>query len=71
MTTNGVTLRAQAGDLSAAGLKRINISLDSLRADRFAELTLRNDLGRVLDGIDAAIQAGLDPVKVNVVVMRT
>ena len=70
MTTNGVTLRAQAGDLAAAGLKRINISLDSLRADRFAELTLRNDLGRVLDGIDAAIQAGLDPVKVNVVVMR-
>jgi cyclic pyranopterin phosphate synthase len=70
MTTNGVTLRALAGDLAAAGLKRINISLDSLHADRFAELTRRDNLGRVLDGIDAAIEAGLDPVKVNVVVMR-
>ena len=70
MTTNGVTLRALAGDLAAAGRKRINISLDSLHADRFVELTRRDNLGRVLDGIDAAIEAGLDPVKVNVGVMR-
>ncbi|MEC9000051.1 MAG: GTP 3',8-cyclase MoaA [Actinomycetota bacterium] len=70
LTTNGATLRTLAGPLAAAGLKRINVSLDSLRAERFAELTLRDDLPRVLDGIDAAIEAGLDPVKVNVVVMR-
>ena len=70
LTTNGMTLRLVAGKLAAAGLKRINVSLDSLRADRFEELTLRNELPRVLDGIDAAIEAGLYPVKVNVVVMR-
>ena len=70
LTTNGMTLRLVAGKLAAAGLKRINVSLDSLRADRFEELTLRNELPRVLDGIDAAIDAGLYPVKVNVVVMR-
>lgn len=70
MTTNGSTLAAAAGDLRAAGLDRVNISLDSLRADRFAELTLRNDLERVLRGVDAAIDAGFDPVKVNVVAMR-
>ena len=70
LTTNGMTLRLVAGKLAAAGLKRINVSLDSLRADRFEELTRRNELPRVLDGIDAAIEAGLYPVKVNVVVMR-
>ncbi len=70
LTTNGATLRMLAGPLAEAGLRRINVSLDSLRADRFAELTLRDDLPRVLDGIDAALEAGLDPVKVNVVVMR-
>ncbi len=62
LTTNGMTLRLVAGKLAAAGLKRINVSLDSLRADRFEELTLRNELPRVLDGIDAAIDAGLYPV---------
>ena len=70
LTTNGVTLGLLAGDLAGAGLRRINISLDSLRADRFRDLTLRDDLHRVLDGVDAALAAGLDPVKVNVVVMR-
>lgn len=70
MTTNGATLRRMAPGLAAAGLTRINVSLDSLRADRFAEMTLRDDLDRVLDGIDAALEAGLDPVKINVVVMR-
>ena len=70
MTTNGATLRRMAPDLAAAGLTRINVSLDSLRADRFAEITLRDDLDRVLDGIDAALEAGLEPVKINVVVMR-
>jgi len=70
LTTNGATLGMTATGLVDAGLRRINVSLDSLRADRFADLTLRDELGRVLDGIDAALSAGLDPVKVNVVVMR-
>ncbi len=70
LTTNGSTLRLVAHDLAAAGLRRINISIDSLRADRFAEITKRDELPRVLDGIDAALEAGLDPVKLNVVVMR-
>jgi len=70
MTTNGATLKMVADDLAAAGLRRINVSLDSLRRDRFLELTLRDELTAVLDGIDAAIGAGFDPVKVNVVVMR-
>lgn len=70
MTTNGATLRLVADDLHAAGLKRLNISLDSLRKDRFIELTRRDDLDRVLDGIDAAIEAGFSPVKINVVLMN-
>ncbi|CAI8319325.1 MAG: GTP 3',8-cyclase [Acidimicrobiales bacterium AG-410-I20] len=69
MTTNGATLRTLSNDLVQAGLKRINISLDSLRADRFAELTLRDNLPQVLDGIQAAVDSGLSPVKVNMVVM--
>ncbi len=70
LTTNGATLRLLAHDLAAAGLGRINISLDSLRAERFEALTRRDGLDRVLDGIDAALEAGLRPVKVNVVLMR-
>ena len=70
MTTNGSTLPANADDLRAAGLNRINISLDSLQRERFLELTRRDELPRVLDGIRAAVAAGFDPVKVNVVVVR-
>ena len=70
LTTNGATLRACAHDLQHAGLKRINISLDTFRDDRFREITRRNELDRVLDGIDAAIEARLDPIKINAVVMR-
>ncbi len=70
MTTNGVSMPLLATDLKAAGLRRVNISLDSLRADRFEELTRRDELDRVLDGIDAAVAAGFEPVKVNVVVMK-
>jgi GTP 3',8-cyclase len=70
MTTNGVKLPEMAHDLAESGLRRINVSLDSLRADVFHELTRRDDLHRVLAGIDAALDAGLDPVKVNCVVMR-
>jgi cyclic pyranopterin phosphate synthase len=70
LTTNGSTLRLVAHDLAAAGLGRINVSCDSLRPERFTELTKRGALADVLDGVDAAVEAGLDPVKVNVVVMR-
>jgi cyclic pyranopterin phosphate synthase len=70
MTTNGATLSHQAADLARAGLRRINISLDSLRPDRFAAITNRDSLPQVLDGIDAAIAAGLDPVKINCVLVR-
>jgi cyclic pyranopterin phosphate synthase len=70
LTTNGATLRLLADDLARAGLRRINISCDSLRPERFADLTRRDGLHRVLDGIDAALEAGLRPVKLNVVVMR-
>ncbi len=70
MTTNGATLAQHAQDLRNAGLKRINISLDTLDRDRFIELTRRDELARVLDGIDAALAAGFDPVKINAVLMR-
>ncbi len=70
MTTNGVNLRLLAHDLRAAGLDRVNVSCDSLDRGRFAAMTRRDDLERVLDGIDAAVEAGFDPVKVNVVVIR-
>ncbi|MCY4067629.1 MAG: GTP 3',8-cyclase MoaA [Acidimicrobiaceae bacterium] len=70
LTTNGVTLPLLAETLRAAGLNRVNVSCDSLRQDRFADLTRRDDLTRVLEGIDAAVAAGFDPVKVNCVVMR-
>jgi GTP 3',8-cyclase len=70
MTTNGVRLPELAHELVAAGLRRINISLDSLQRERFFALTKRDELQRVLAGIDAAVQAGLSPVKINAVVMR-
>jgi cyclic pyranopterin phosphate synthase len=70
MTTNAHSLRGRAEGLKAAGLQRITVSLDSLQAERFALLTGRNELRQVLDGIDAAIEAGLRPVKVNCVAIR-
>lgn len=70
MTTNGATLDLLAEGLKAAGLNRINISLDTLQQDRFIELTRRDELKSVLSGIDAAVAAGFQPVKVNAVLMR-
>jgi cyclic pyranopterin phosphate synthase len=70
MTTNGVRLPELAHDLAAAGLRRVNISLDSLRRDTFLALTRRDELHRVLAGVDAALDAGLHPVKLNCVVIR-
>ena len=70
LTTNGTTLTNLAPTLVAAGLERINISLDSLQRDRFEQITRRDELDKVLEGIDAAVSAGLAPVKINCVVMR-
>jgi len=70
LTTNGATLRNVAGELRAAGLDRINVSLDSLRPDRFLAITRRDELANVLEGIVEAKRAGFDPVKVNAVIER-
>jgi len=70
LTTNGVKLAEVAHDLAQAGLRRVNVSLDTLSRERFLALTRRDELARVVAGIDAAIDAGLAPVKVNAVVMR-
>jgi GTP 3',8-cyclase len=70
LTTNGATFRLVARELRQAGLERVNISLDTLRAERFMEITRRNELVSVLDGIEAAKEAGFAPVKINAVVQR-
>jgi cyclic pyranopterin phosphate synthase len=70
MTTNAHGLAARAGALKKAGLMRINISLDSLDKKRFTEITGGGDLNQVLEGIDAALDAGLSPVILNCVVIR-
>jgi len=70
MTTNGVLLRQKAQALKDAGLKRINISLDTLHLDRFKEMARSDAFGRVMDGITAAREAGLWPIKLNMVVMK-
>lgn len=69
LTTNGTRLPEMAQDLFDAGVRRINISLDTLRRDRFAELTRRDEFERVVSGIDAARDAGL-AVRINAVAMR-
>jgi len=70
MTTNGVLLREKAQLLKDAGLKRINISLDTLHMDRFHEIARSDAFKRVMDGIDASSEAGLSPIKLNMVVMK-
>ncbi|MCP2261763.1 cyclic pyranopterin phosphate synthase [Streptoalloteichus tenebrarius] len=70
MTTNGTALARLAGPLAEAGLDRVNVSLDTLRPERFLRLTRRDRLPDVLSGLRAASAAGLTPVKVNVVVWR-
>lgn len=70
LSTNGLLLEEQLEALSAAGLNRVNVSLDTLRADRFEAIARRPGLKSVLRGLDAAIAAGLTPIKVNCVVMR-
>ncbi|HEY9180290.1 MAG TPA: GTP 3',8-cyclase MoaA [Candidatus Baltobacteraceae bacterium] len=70
LSTNGLLLEEQVDALAAAGLTRVNVSLDTLREDRFVEIARRPGLDRVLAGIDAAIARGLAPIKINCVVMR-
>ncbi len=70
LTTNGILLSRYADELRAAGLKRVNISLDTFKADRFKYITGSDKLKDVLNGIEAAQKARLTPVKINVVVMR-
>jgi len=70
LTTNAALLADQIDSLKCAGLKRVNISIDSLDPERFKRMTKRGDLGKVLDGIFAAKAAGLAPIKLNAVVER-
>jgi len=70
MTTNGTVLAKYAAELRAAGLKRVNISLDSLKPDKFAYITGGDKLNDVLQGIEAANNVGLVPVKINMVVLK-
>jgi cyclic pyranopterin phosphate synthase len=70
LTTNGIGLDRRAAGLKAAGLDRINVSLDTLRPEVFRKLTRRDRLDDVLTGLAAAAAAGLTPVKINAVLMR-
>jgi len=71
MTTNGTVLEQFAIPLAAAGLGRVNVSLDAVASERYAAITRGGDVTLVLAGIDAALEAGLKPVKLNCVVERS
>ncbi|XP_050563506.1 molybdenum cofactor biosynthesis protein 1 [Spodoptera frugiperda] len=70
MTTNGLVLTRRLPALQRAGLSALNVSLDSLRADRYERMARRPGLARVLAGVDLALQLGYSPVKINVVLMK-
>jgi len=70
LTTNGSQLTQKAALLKKAGVKRINISVDSLKPERFKKITRTGDLSKVLDGLQASIDAGFDGIKLNTVLMR-
>jgi cyclic pyranopterin phosphate synthase len=70
LTTNGILLEKYAGALAQAGLKRVNVSLDTLNAEKFARITRGGELEKVLKGIAAAEAYGLTPIKINTVIMR-
>jgi len=70
MTTNRIFLRQFAADLRAAGLNRVNVSLDTLKPDKYKTICRGGEVNQVLSGIEAARDAGLNPVKINVVVMK-
>jgi cyclic pyranopterin phosphate synthase len=69
MTTNGILLSEHAVDLKKAGLNRINISLDTVNPEQYCQITRNGDLAKVLEGIDAARSAGLEPIKINCVLL--
>jgi cyclic pyranopterin phosphate synthase len=69
MTTNGILLEQFAGELKEAGLRRVNISMDTVDGDRYCEITRNGDLGKVFAGIKAAQKAGLEPIKINCVLL--
>ena len=69
LTTNGVLLARYAAELKQAGLRRVNVSLDTLKPDKFEYITRSSSLGDVLKGINVAGSVGLNPIKINVVVM--
>ena len=71
MTTNGVLLPRMAADLKAAGLSRVNLSLDTLDAEKFHKITRCGSLDDALRGIDAALESGFNPVKINAVALRS
>lgn len=71
MTTNGILLEEYAMQLKNAGLQRVNISLDTLNSVRYQELTRVGDISRVINGIEAAVNAGLSPVKINCVIRNS
>jgi cyclic pyranopterin phosphate synthase len=70
LTTNGSQLTRYAGELKAANVKRINISLDSLQPERFRQITRKGELSQVLAGIDAALGAGFERLKINAVILK-
>ena len=70
LTTNASLLSEQIGDLAAAGLKRINVSIDTLDPEKFKQITKRGDLSKVLEGLFAAKELGLQPIKINAVIER-
>jgi cyclic pyranopterin phosphate synthase len=70
LTTNGTILKKYALELKQAGLSRVNVSLDTLKVDKFQHISRLGELQDVLDGIEAARKAGFDPVKINTVIMR-
>src|SRR5215475_13208640 len=70
LTTNGSLLAEKIPALQAAGLRRINVSIDSLKPERFRQITKRGDLQKVLDGLFAAQRLGLKPIKINAVLER-
>jgi cyclic pyranopterin phosphate synthase len=70
LTTNGMLLKEYAQDLKRAGLKRINVSLDSLIKERFCQITRRDEYGRVWNGIEEALRVGLFPIKINMVAIK-
>ncbi len=70
LTTNGMLLKEYAQDLKRAGLKRINVSLDSLIKERFCQITRRDEYERVWNGIEEALRVGFSPIKINMVAIK-